>query len=75
MQIKLYELRKKKNLTQKQMAKQLQISENAYRNKELGHSAFKSDEMFIIADILEESIGEIFTPTNPRNVVSKNNQH
>ncbi|HEM3628091.1 TPA: helix-turn-helix transcriptional regulator [Streptococcus suis] len=69
MQIKLYELRKKKNLTQKQMAQRLKISENAYRNKELGYSTFKSDEMFIIADILGKSIGEIFTPTNPRKVV------
>ncbi|QBX25350.1 DNA-binding transcriptional regulator, XRE-family HTH domain [Streptococcus henryi] len=62
MQIKLYELRKKAGLTQAQMAKKLDISENSYRMKELGRTDFKSTEMFIIADVLKHDINEIFLP-------------
>lgn len=68
MQIYLYQLRKEKGITQKKMAQKLGISETAYRQKEKGQSAFKSDEMFIIADILEKDIGEIFSDLRPRNV-------
>lgn len=68
MQIYLYQLRKEKGLTQKEMAQKLGISETAYRQKEKGQRAFKSDEMFIIADILEKDIGEIFSDLRPRNV-------
>lgn len=69
MQIYLYQLRKEKDITQKELAQKLGISETAYRQKEKGKSAFKSDEMFIIADILEKDIGEIFSDPRPRNVV------
>ena len=48
----------------------LVISETAYRQKEKGQRAFKSDEMFIIADILGKDIGEIFSDPRPRNVGS-----
>ena len=68
MQIYLYQLRKEKGLTQKEMAQKLGISETAYRQKEKGQRAFKSNEMFIIADILEKDIGEIFSDLRPRNV-------
>lgn len=68
MQIYLYQLRKEKGITQKEMAQKLDISETAYRQKEKGQRAFKSDEMFIIADILEKDIGEIFSDLRPRNV-------
>ncbi|KXU16185.1 Phage repressor [Streptococcus oralis] len=68
MQIYLYQLRKEKGITQKELAQKLGISENAYRQKEKGQRAFKSDEMFIIADILEKDIGEIFSAPSPRNV-------
>lgn len=68
MQIYLYKLRKEKGITQKELAQKLGISETAYRQKEKGQSAFKSDEMFIIADILEKDIGEIFSDLRPRNV-------
>ena len=68
MQIYLYQLRKEKGITQKEMAQKLRISETAYRQKEKGQRAFKSDEMFIIADILEKDIGEIFSDLRPRNV-------
>ena len=69
MQIYLYQLRKEKGITQKEMSQKLGISETAYRQKEKGQRAFKSDEMFIIADILEKDIGEIFLDLRPRNVV------
>lgn len=69
MQIYLYQLRKEKGITQKELAQKLGISETAYRQKEKGKRAFKSDEMFIIADILEKDIGEIFSDSRPLNVV------
>lgn len=69
MQIYLYQLRKEKGITQRELAQKLGISETAYRQKEKGKRAFKSDEMFIIADILEKNIGEIFSDSRPRNVV------
>ena len=69
MQIYLYQLRKEKGITQKELAQKLGISETAYRQKEKGQRAFKSDEMFMIADILEKDIGEIFLDLRPRNVV------
>lgn len=68
MQIYLYQLRKEKGITQKEMAQKIGISETTYRQKEKGQRAFKSDEMFIIADILEKDIGEIFSDLRPRNV-------
>ena len=69
MQIYLYQLRKEKGITQRELAQKLGISETAYRQKEKGKRAFKSDEMFVIADILEKDIGEIFSDSRPRNVV------
>ncbi|WP_278534358.1 helix-turn-helix transcriptional regulator [Streptococcus vestibularis] len=69
MQIYLYQLRKEKGITQRELAQKLGISETAYRQKEKGKRAFKSDEMFIIADILKKDIGEIFSDSRPRNVV------
>lgn len=44
------------------MAEKLNISETTYRSKELGQTDFKSTEMFLIADILEKDIHEIFLP-------------
>ena len=65
MQIYLYQLRKEKGITQKELAQKIGISETAYRQKEKGQRAFKLDEMFIIADILEKDIGEIFSDLRP----------
>lgn len=61
MQVLLYQLRKGADMTQKEMADKLGISETAYRQKELGKTDFKSSEMFIIADIFKMNIGDIFT--------------
>lgn len=61
MQVLLYRLRKEADMTQKELADKLGISEPAYRQKERGVRDFKSSEMFIIADIFKKDIGEIFT--------------
>lgn len=47
MQIYLYQLRKEKGITQKELAQKLGISETAYRQKEKGQSAFTQDEMLV----------------------------
>lgn len=44
--------RKMLNKTQAQMAKKLNISEQAYRNKEKGKTEFKKDEMIVFKNIL-----------------------
>lgn len=61
MQTKLYQLRKEADMTQKDLAEKLGISETAYRQKEQGRRDFKSSEMFIIAGIFHKNIGDIFT--------------
>ena len=71
MQIYLYQLRKEKGITQKELAQKLGISETAYRQKEKGQSTFKSDEMFMIADILEKDIGEIFSDSMQRMIIQQ----
>ncbi len=48
MQIYLYQLRKEKGITQKELAQKLGISETAYRQKEKGQRAFTQDEMFFL---------------------------
>lgn len=60
MEVKLYELRKSKNLTQLDLAKFLGISHTTYRNKELGRTDFSATEMFKLADFFKEDIGKIF---------------
>ncbi|MGT2745325.1 helix-turn-helix transcriptional regulator [Streptococcus phocae subsp. phocae] len=60
MQILLYKLRKEHNMTQADMAGVLGISENSYRQKELGQRDFWSSEMFLIADFFNKDIKDIF---------------
>ena len=67
MQICLYQLRKEKGISQKELAQRLGISETTYRQKEKGRSAFWSDEMFIIADIFGRNVSEIFSVPRSRN--------
>lgn len=62
MQHKLYALRKEKGFSQQQMADMLDISSRSYREKELSRSAFNSDEMFIIANMFDRDIADIFLP-------------
>lgn len=46
-------------LTQKEMAKELDMSYMGYRNKELGKSEFKRDEMSKFTEIVKRAIPEI----------------
>jgi Predicted transcriptional regulators len=63
MQSTLMILRKTKGLSQKGLAEVLGISEESYRNKELGKTQFKMNEMFELATIFDEDVGKIFLPT------------
>lgn len=60
MQWELIRLRKENNETQDDLAKLINISESAYRNKERGDSQFKGDEMFVIARHYSKTIEDIF---------------
>ena len=62
MQIYLYQLRKEKGITQKQLARKLGISETAYRQKEKGQSAFTQDEMFFLRSFFDKTLQDIFLP-------------
>lgn len=44
--------RKMLNFTQQQVAKELKISEQSYRNKEKGKTEFKKEEMLTFKNIL-----------------------
>lgn len=60
MQWNLLKLRKEFGYSQKDVAKILNISIEAYRNKELGKSQFKMNEMFLLSDLFGEDISDIF---------------
>lgn len=49
-----------KGMTQAEMAEYLDISPNTYSEKENGNTEFKLKEAFIMADILEKKIEDIF---------------
>ena len=61
-QIYLYQLRKEKGITQKELAQKLGISETAYRQKEKGQSAFTQDEMFFLRSFFDKPLQDIFLP-------------
>lgn len=67
MQGKLLLLRKEGGHSQADMAKLLGISLTSYGDKERGHKAFLSDEMFILADFFNKSIDDIFLPRESPN--------
>lgn len=64
MQWKLIRLRKERGLHQKDLAKLLNISENAYGMKERGKHQFRQDEMFKLSMFFDLPIEQIFLPTN-----------
>lgn len=64
MQKKLIAWRRYHGITQKEMADKLGVDVRTYINKEQGVTQFKANEMFLIANILEKEISEIFLPTN-----------
>lgn len=61
-QTKLASLRRYKDISQKEMARQLNIQTESYSNKERGVTQFKSAEMFIIAKLFNMTVDEIFLP-------------
>lgn len=62
-QEKLVRLRKVYNVTQKELAEYLKITDRTYKNKESGKTAFTSDQMFALAVYFKKSIEEIFLPS------------
>lgn len=62
MQSLLIGLRKEHGDSQKDLARLLKISEEAYRNKELGRSQFKMNEMFTLAGRYNQKVDDIFLP-------------
>lgn len=69
MQEKLIIIRKKKGITQQELAKLIGISVNQYSLKEKGKYTFDCDEMFKIAEYLDMNIDDIFLPTTHQNGV------
>lgn len=67
MQTKLILLRKKRNVTQKELAEVLGITTKQFSSKELGKTRFNGDEMFIIAKYFKKKIDDIFLPTTHQN--------
>lgn len=68
MQINLWNLRKnEKRWTQKEVADYLGITAMSYREKEKGRVPFNSDEMFMLAELFDKPMDEIFLPRKHRN--------
>ncbi|MDR2833653.1 MAG: helix-turn-helix domain-containing protein [Streptococcaceae bacterium] len=64
MQAKLYALRKEMGYTQSEVAKAINISTNAYLQKEKGSREFTLTEMFNIANFFNKELCDIFQPRN-----------
>jgi len=62
MQIVLFLERKRRRLSQYQLAKMIGMSESSYRAKENDEQQFEMAEMFAISDIFNKTISEIFSP-------------
>lgn len=69
MQSLLVGLRKERGLSQREAAKMLNLSEEAYRNKELGKSEFKMNEMFELSRFYGKPVDQIFLPRKYTNRV------
>ena len=63
MQIALMNFRKKCRDSQKEVAGFLGISESAYRQKELGQSPLKADEVWLLAQRYGTKVEDIFLPS------------
>ena len=66
-QEKLIRLRKVYNVTQKELAEYLKITDRTYQNKESGKTAFSSDQMFALAMYFKKPIEDIFLPSTHQN--------
>ena len=69
MQEKLILLRKKRGITQNDLAKLLNISQKTYSFKELGKTQFTANEMFIISKYFNLELEDIFLPSLLQNGV------
>ena len=67
MQEKLIILRKKRGVTQKQLAEYLGITEKTYGLKERGEFQFTLEEMFKLRDFFGKRIEDIFLPCSNKN--------
>ncbi len=64
MQWGLITLRKMAGISQKDIAKYLNISEDGYGKKERGQYQFTQNEMFAIAELFDKGLDDIFLPRN-----------
>lgn len=69
MQDNLILLRKKKDVTQQELADLLKINVKTYNFKEIGKNEFTMNEMFGIANFFHKTVEEIFLPTQLQNGV------
>jgi transcriptional regulator with XRE-family HTH domain len=60
-------LRKQKNLTQKQIAEALNITERAYRGYEINQSTPNTENLIAIADFFDVSLDELVGREFPKN--------
>lgn len=67
MQEKLLILRKRRNLTQSDVAKIIGLSRNSYSSKERGEIEFNSNEMFALKDYFGLPLEDIFLPRGHQN--------
>ncbi|MCD5028715.1 helix-turn-helix transcriptional regulator [Enterococcus asini] len=68
MQIALWNLRKnEKRMTQQDLADYLGIAVQTYRDKEKGKAEFTQDEMFMIAQLFQKRLDDIFLPRKHQN--------
>ena len=63
MQSKLIILRKRRNVTQEELAEYLHISKKTYNSKEKGISKFTCDEMFALGVFFGRKLEDIFLPS------------
>ena len=71
MQLKLIGLRTETKTTQHDLAELIGVTELSYRNKELGRTEFKINEMFKIAQYFNKKVDDIFLPYVLQNGVKK----
>ena len=67
MQEKLIILRKKRGVTQKQLAEYLGITEKTYGLEERGEFQFTLEEMFKLRDFFGKGVEDIFLPCSNKN--------
>lgn len=63
-QWQLIRLRKEGGLTQRKMAEILNIDISTYVYKENGKKQFNANEMFMISELLDKKIEDIFLPSH-----------